>query len=74
MQQDRQQQADDNDEASGQHLCVAAREIGIGEEQQHENEHHIEIDRDAGNAADLHLRVHRAPFQSAHRCRPAAGA
>ncbi len=59
MQQDRQQEPDDDDEARRHQLRVAGREVGVGEEQQHQHEHHIEMDRDAGDAAELQAVEHR---------------
>lgn len=58
VQQDGQQQAYDNNKARGHRLDGAGREVGIGEEQQHQHEQHVEVDGDAHDAADLQAREH----------------
>jgi hypothetical protein len=58
VQQDREEEAHDDDEACRHCLGAAGREVGIGEDEQHQHEHHVEVDRDARDAAQLHAGEH----------------
>jgi hypothetical protein len=72
VKQDRDKQADDDDKAGRHELGVVAGKVGVAENDQHQHEHHIQVDRDAGDAADLDARKHI--FSPGDRARQACAA